>query len=227
MDIFKFATTKPPVIDIWKVISNTHVNPLGGYSANSVRFIIFVILQLTPEFKEAKALVNSEEINAMVIQVYKLLNVSFTDLLNLELYANTYPNWVDASLYTPYYTAKQLFHKGAKGSICFETLFDRTLSDMSKGEGIHIDADMAYFSKIDTTYQRLTRWMLDNVPIDYYFIHTIQFDITKDYLEVSSKDAMEEHIKSYLIRELDSNDILEIGTIISMPQFKYYNEKEV
>lgn len=218
MELFKFTTVRPPAEVIWDTLLKADIKHTNGISLDHSRFAMFCILQLEPDFKKAKqSAIHASHIH----EAAALIGVTKEQFLSINTNIPThYPSWVNLSLYQPYYMAKQLLHLGADGAVCIKKLLGRP-EEFSKEERAHMGVDwMGYSSK---EYIGLTAWMLDNVPIDYYFQHSIKFDLSRTVVPIIDRAGMSEYIKSSLEEAIagSENSMLKANEQIYIPQFVF------
>jgi hypothetical protein len=215
MELFKFATTKPSAEVIWNTLLKADIKHAEGTSLDHFRFAMYCILQLEPDFKKAKKTALG---TSRVYDAATLLGITKDQFLSINTNIPThYPSWVYLSLYHPYYMAKQLFHLHVSYDIAMKQLFDRT--ETSEQEFAHLIADQV--ASYSQDYSGLTAWMLDNVSVDFYFQHVVEFSKSVEPTVVTSK----EDIISHLVQELETfipacyNSMLPVGIHILIPQF--------
>lgn len=219
MELFKFTTVKPSAVDLWTTIIKSKIDKVPGYSTKQVQFVLYCIFQLEPDFKKAKTLVNERNI---IMEVQKLLGTASDVIAKLQPVKPGYPTWINEKLYTPYYLAKQLHHLGIYYDICFNRLFDRYI--ISTPEKLHITADYSAYHFYE--YAGLTQWILDEVPIDYYFKHIVSFNPSGGYHQVSSKKQMIDAIKAEIFLEIstEEDNFLKPSKKVTIPEFRYIPE---
>lgn len=193
MELFKFTTVKPPAETVWKTLVDADIQPQEGISADIIRFCMYVILQTSKDFVQAKKTIVKPGI---VMLAANILNVLPSSITSLQMPKLGYPNWVSEALYIPYYIIKQLYTRASTGQhkVMFHALFDRPTP--SDAEYDHIVADVAF--SVQDSYKGLTTWMLDNVPIDFYFQHAVKIDPNAEMYPIASKEDMITYIKDVL-----------------------------
>lgn len=216
MELFKFATVRPPAEVIWDTLLKADIKHTNGTSLDHSRFAMFCILQLEPDFKKAKqSAIHASHIH----EAAALIDVTKEQFLSINTNIPThYPSWVNLSLYQPYYMAKRLLRLHAY-DVGMKQLFDRT--EISSEEYSHISTDKVASHRGE--YSGLTAWMLDNVPIDYYFQHSIKFDLSRTLVPIIDRAGMSEYIKSSLEEAIagSENSMLKANEQIYIPQFVF------
>jgi hypothetical protein len=128
--LFQFTTVKPSAEVIWNTLSTHEIEPSEGYTDFHKRFVYYCVLQLHQDFKQAKSLVNTQNMTTIIGNLQRLgLDTEY--ITSIKVPPADLPQWVHPELYIPYYMLKQL-------SISHESEIWETLFDLSAIQGAHI-----------------------------------------------------------------------------------------
>jgi hypothetical protein len=208
--LFNFTTIKPSAEVIWNTLSTQDISATSGYTADQLKFYMYVVLQLRTDFKSAKELCNNYESRTSE------LHVAMRDLLDLNTNTSSavklppvgFTDWVEPELYTPYYMFKQLGIKPT--NTLWFTLFGRVgQSEVTHQELESLWSDTDPISESITAYKlwyygndiiheayskifSIDNGLSPNVVLDRIELMRSLVDLVYDYL-----DNSESHIFDY------------------------------
>ncbi len=202
--LFQFTTAKPSASVIWANLSNHEIEAVGGYTADQIRFYMFVVLQLRTDFKSAKELCNNytSRVNELHVALRNLLNLPTAQSSSSFKFPPVgFTDWVEPELYAPYYMLKQL---GVIKAKLWKTLFDRELY-ASDNEILHLHVDLKPLSKSITAYKL---WYYGNDIITEKYSDIFEVVNTDGYMPIPIYGKVEliSELNKYMYDYLTDSD---------------------
>ena len=222
--MLEFATKCPQPASLWKTISAETISPAQGYSADQIRFMLFMYLSLSTDFTIAKNRANSvlkdisqlsEVYTALYVQLKSTYNLAFssTDFQKLKPIEDMTDVVLLDNLDIPSIFIRQL-------------LYGRDLSTSTKliEDLFHINNTHTYIDQlvedIPEAPDHITMYQLNtSEPFQYFDKFTIDSSLPK--LSITCKGDIDTHMRGTLASIIYSSEtgMIPTDTTIVIPEF--------